>query len=127
MVFEREQIDSGIVKTTIDGVMDLDMSLSSLNDLRNFVHENRLFEAVIHTENASIDVSYNEVGPLITKALEIFNNLDAGAIAFVTDDDTIFGLCRQLQMQLENDKVQVTVFRREQTAMNWLQEIKDSV
>ncbi len=127
MVYHREKLDSGIVKTTIDGIMNLELSLSSLDDLTRYINNNRLFEAVIHTKNAGINVSYDEATPLITKAQEIFNSLEAGAVAFVADTDMMFGLCRQLQLQLESEKMQLAVFRKEESAMQWLQEIKDSV
>lgn len=127
MVYQRELLESGIVKTTIDGVMDVEKSLSSLDDLSKYVQNNRLFEVAIHTDNASIDVSYEDVAPIVEKALEIFNNLKVGAIAFVSNNDVMFGLCRQLQLQLVNDKVQITVFRNEETAIRWLTEIKSSV
>ena len=127
MVYHREKLDSGIVKTTIDGIMNLELSLSSLDDLTRYINNNRLFEAVIHTKNAGINVSYDEAIPLITKAQQIFNNLEVGAVAFVAATDMVFGLCRQLQLQLESEKMQLSVFRQEEIAMQWLREIKDSV
>lgn len=100
--------------------MDLENSLSSLNDLSRYVTNNRLFEIVIHTENAGVNVAYDDIAPLIAKANEIFSGLDAGAIAFVAANDMLFAQCRQLQLQLESEKVPVCVFREEQPAIEWI-------
>lgn len=103
--------------------MDLKQSLDSLCDLKKFVKDRKLYEIVIHDRNASIDVSYEDSTQLVKEALILFNSLDAGGIAFVADNDLLFALCRQLQMQISNEKVLINVFRYESTAMQWLTEI----
>jgi hypothetical protein len=55
----------------------------------------------------------------------LFKGFKKAAIAFVTDHDPVFGLCRQLQMRIENEYIQLCIFRNEETAMHWLHEIKE--
>ena len=47
-----------------------------------------------------------------------------GALAFVSDEDFVFGLCRQLQIRVDNDFIQMCVFRTEDTARTWLNEMR---
>lgn len=125
MPYSREQLPTGIVKTQIKGVMGHKQSLDSLNDLYSYVNDKKLYELVVHEQGSAVDVGYEEAAVIVSRAKELFSSLDAGAIAFVSDDDLIFGLCRQLQMQI-NNKVQIAVFRNESTAVQWLAELKQA-
>ena len=123
MSYSRSILDSGIISTIVHGQMDLQMSLASLTELSNMTKDNKLYELVVHERGSSINVGFNEAGQLVALAQKIFSGLDEGAIAFVADDDMIFALCRQLQMQVSNEKVQLTVFRNKSTALQWLEEL----
>lgn len=126
MSYTRSILDSGIIRTMVHGRMDLQRSLASLTELSSMTKDRKLYEVVIHEPGSSLDVGFNEASRLVALAQKIFSGLEEGAIAFVADDDMIFALCRQLQMQISNEKVQLTVFRNESTALQWLRELMNS-
>jgi len=47
-------------------------------------------------------------------------------MAFVSNRNYVFGILRQREMRVENEFVQLCVFRSEETALKWLNEMKSS-
>ena len=126
MKFKREKLDTGIVQTEVFGAMDLKQSLASLDDLSTYVENNELYELVIHRDDASISVNFPDSKSIVDRAELLFNNLKQGAIAFVVTNDLDFGLCRQMQSLIGNERVPIKVFRNEAEATQWLVEYKNT-
>ena len=95
-----------------------------VDDLTVYVEGDEIYDLVIHADDTSFRLEPDDIAILVNRVKEVLKVYKRGAIAFVSTDDLMFGICRQIQIQIENEFIQVCVFRTVQTAMNWLHEIK---
>ena len=116
----------GILITTLSGVVTLKEMIEIEDELRSYVRGEDIYQLVLHSDDVEIALDRNESISSAEHFKSILNELRKGAIAFVSDRDFIFGLCRQLQMRVENEFIQMCVFSTEETARKWLLEIKSS-
>jgi hypothetical protein len=123
MAYTRKRLPNGIVETTVSGEIGVSESKASVKDLASFVIDGTLYECVIHSDDANIEVSYDQGSSVVSEASALFNSLRSGAIAFVAESPLVFGLCRQLQMRLDNNLVHLAVFKKRETALLWLEEM----
>lgn len=126
MPHSRHVDSNGILITKLTGVVTLNESIKIQNEMENYVRDEEIYELVIHPGNSKILQNSNESivsSDNVQKNLEKFKK---GAIAFVSKNDYIYAICRQLQMRVENERIQLCVFRTEETALKWLYEIKAS-
>jgi hypothetical protein len=120
-------VDShGVLITKLTGVVTLNESIKIQNELEGYVRDGEIYELVIHPENSKILQDTNESIISADNVQKILGKLRKGAIAFVSNNDYIYAICRQLQMRVENEHIQMCVFRTEETALRWLYEIKSS-
>ena len=97
-------------------------ALDELNALTEGSSE--IYEIVIHEDDLIIDVKKDQIKSLRGKVQSTFKKYQKGALAFVANTDLVFGLCRQLQIMMENDSIAVSVFRSEELARSWIKEIQ---
>ena len=116
----------GVLITTLSGVVTLKEMIEIEDELRSYVRGEDIYELVLHSDDVEIALDRNESITSADHFKSILNELRKGAIAFVSDRDFIFGLCRQLQMRVENEFIQMCVFPSEETARKWLLEIQSS-
>ena len=83
-----------------------------------------IYEIVIHEDDLSIDVNDTQIISIRDKVKSTFVNYKKGALAFVANTDFIFGLCRQLEIMMENVNIAVSVFRSEELARQWIKEMQ---
>ena len=97
-------------------------ALSELNEMTKGSSE--VYEIVIHEDDFKIDVDKNQIKSIRSKVKSTFQHYNKGALAFVANTDLIFGLCRQLEIMMDNDRIAVSVFRSEKLARKWIKEIQ---
>jgi hypothetical protein len=118
-------VDSdGILITTLSGVVTLNEFVHLENDLPNYIKDGCIYELVIHSDDVEVPIGMNDSNNSAKTLKIVMNGLRNGAIAFVSKRDYIFGLCRRMQMLVDNELVQINVFRNEETARKWLNEMK---
>ena len=115
----------GVLITRLTGTITLDELISLQNEMSDYAQDEKFYELVVHEENMEILQSSNESIASANNMKRVLKKFKKAAIAFVAGNDLAFGLCRQLQMRLENECLQLSVFRDEETALKWLYEIKD--
>lgn len=126
MPHDRHVDSHGVVITRLTGVVTLNESIEIQNELGNYVRDEEIYELVIHPDNSKIVQNTNESIISSDNVQKVLKKFKKGAIAFVADNDYIYGICRQLQMRVDNEHIQLCVFRTEETALKWLYEIKSS-
>jgi hypothetical protein len=126
MPHSRHVDPNGILITMLTGVVTLDELIEVQKELVNYVRDEEIYELVIHPDDSEIIQNVNESILSAENVQKILRKIKKGAIAFVSNNDYVYGLCRQLQMRVENDRFQLCVFRTEETALKWLCEIKAS-
>lgn len=125
MPHTRNLDSHGVLITRLTGTVTLDDLIDLQNDMPGYAKDEEYYEMVVHEENIKISQDTNESMISANNMKRIFKGFKRAAIAFVTDHDLVFGLCRQLQMRIENEYIQLCVFRNEETAIQWLHEIKE--
>lgn len=125
MPHTRSLDSHGVLITRLTGTVTLDDLISLQNDMPAYAQDKEFYELVVHEQNMNILQNSSESIASAGNMKRVLGNFKKAAIAFVTSHDLVFGLCRQLQMRLENEYIQLCVFRNEETAVNWLHEIKD--
>ena len=116
----------GVLITTLSGVVTLKEMIELEDELRSYVHGEDVYELVLHSDDVEITLDRNESIISANHIKSILNEFRNGAIAFVSDKDFIFGLCRQLQIRAQNEFIQMCVFPTEEAARKWLLEMKSS-
>lgn len=116
----------GVLITTLSGVVTLKEMIELEDETRSYVHGEDIYELVLHSDDVEIALDMNESIISANHVKSILNEFRNGAIAFVSDRDFIFGLCRQLEIRAQNEFIQMSVFPTEETARKWLLEIQSS-
>ena len=96
------------------------------DELHSYLHDGEIYELVIHKPGTMMNLDMDDANESADNIRKVMRDINRGAIAFVSDEDLVFGLCRQLQIRVGNDFVQMCVFRSEETALIWLNEMKSS-
>ncbi len=119
-------VDShGVLITRLTGTVTLDDLIALQNEMPRYERDGEFYELVVHEQYMEILQDSDESIASANNMKKILKGFKKAAIAFVTYHDLVFGLCRQLQMRLENEYIQLCVFRNEETALKWLHEIKE--
>lgn len=126
MPYSRKLDDQGILITTFSGDVRVNESIELQNELVNYSHNGEIYELVLHPDGVNIEQNIKDSEASAENARSAMKKLKRGAIAFVSNSDYAFGILRQLQMRVENDFIQMAVFRNEETARKWLLEMKNS-
>lgn len=124
MPHSRHVDADGILITTMSGVVPLKEVIELQNEILSYVRDEEFYELVLHPDDADMELDSNESIISADNVKRVLKKLRKAAIAFVSNKDYIFGLCRQLEIRVENEFIQMCVFRTEETALQWLLEIK---
>ena len=92
--------------------------------MHNYVIDGEIYELFVHSSDLEMHWSSSEALVSADTFINTLKRLKKAAIAFVSDNNFVFGICRQLQMRVENEFIQMCVFRNEDTAHSWLLELK---
>ena len=98
MPYNRTMGSDGILVTTVSGSAGSRMNSEMVSDLPNHFPGDRIYELVVIDAGTEVKLEFNASFDSITEVRRILGRYRHGAIAFVSEQDVIFGLCRQLQM-----------------------------
>ncbi|MFC1494750.1 hypothetical protein ACFL6W_05675 [Thermodesulfobacteriota bacterium] len=126
MPYSRHVDEDGILITTLSGVVTLNELIELQNKLHNYAQYEEIYELVIHPTDVEIVLESKESEFSADNVKIIMRKFKRGAIAFVSNKDFVYGILRQLQMRAENEYIQMSVFKNEETALKWLKEMKAS-
>ena len=125
MKISRDVEPTGLIVTHFGSRHTYDDAIDALNELVEITRgSSEVYEIIIHEHDLEIDVSDKHITELRGKVKSTFNEYTKGALAFVASADYIFGLCRQLQMMIENECIAASVFRTEELARKWITEMQ---
>ena len=126
MAHSRYVDTDGNLVTIIFGNVTIDEIKGLQDELTGYLSNGELYELVIHKEGVRMNLSSQDATASADNLRKIMRVIKKAALAFVSDENFVFGLCRQLQIRAENDFVQMCVFRTEDTARKWLNEMRTS-
>lgn len=118
--------DKGILVTTLSGMVTLKEFGGLQEDLHNYIRDGQLYELVLHSDDFVTPLDGEESVVSANTMKSVLKGVKRAAIAFVTNGDLAYGLCRQLQVRSESKFVQLCVFRTETTARAWLSEMQSA-
>jgi hypothetical protein len=116
----------GILITTLSGLVTMKELIELEWGLPSYIRDESFYELILHSDDVKVVIDRDESTTSSNTLKIVIEGLKKGAIAFVSDRDYIFALCRQLEMRVDNERIQVRVFRTEETARKWLHEIRSS-
>lgn len=125
MSYKREQEADGLVVTHVSGLVSSKEGARTLEDLESYIKDGQLNEIIIYDPDAELQFNYQVTNSSLAMAARVFKGVRA-RIAFVSKDDLIYGLCRQLQAFLADENILINVFRTEKSARNWIKEMNES-
>ena len=124
MPHSRNVDENGILITKLSGNVLLKELMELQNELYQYADNDEIYEMVIHPDSVEVKQDSNESIISADNVKSVMEKFKKGAIAFVANRDYVFGILRQLQMRVQNEFIQMTVFRNEETALKWLIEMK---
>ena len=89
-----------------------------------FQFEHEIFELVINCKDVELVFSRAEEKLIVEKIQETFSHFESGGLAIVAKTDLVFGLSRVLQSSIEKERIAVAVFRSEELARRWIEEVR---
>jgi len=124
MPHSRSVDNSGVVITTLSGMVTLKEFVEIQIELRSYIHEGEVYELVLHSDDFRTALDGDETLTSAESLQNLLKGVRRAAIAFVSRQAFAYGLCRQLQMRAQSEFVQICVFRTEETARAWLREMQ---
>ena len=125
MKISRQQEPSGLVLTRFGGNHSTEDALDALTELVQMTEKSgQVYEIVVHEDDFTIDLGDEQIIDIRERVRLAFTNYKKGGLAFVSNKDLIFGLCRQLGLMMDNENIAVAVFRTEELARKWIEEIQ---
>ena len=126
MPHTRNVDTDGILITKLSGIVKLKELIELQNELLSYVRDEELYEMVIHPDDVELQQSIVESELSADNVKRVLKGVRKATIAFVTNNDFVFGLLRQLEMRVEDELTRISVFRTEESALKWLHEMKSS-
>ena len=115
----------GLIITHFGGLHTYADAIEALDELLEINKGKRqIYEIVINEEDIKLDVSREEEQLINRRVISTFENFERGALAVVAKTDLVFALTRMLSTIIENERIAISVFRSEDLARKWIQEIR---
>ena len=125
MLIKRQLEEDDIIVTHFGGLHTYDDAEKSLNELLEINKgKNQIYEIVINYDDITLRFNREEEQALSDKVKSTFEKFDYGALAIVANLDIVFGLSRMLEASIENERIAISVFRSEELARKWIQEMR---
>jgi hypothetical protein len=84
-----------------------------------------IYEVVINEEDISLHFTKEEEQLLIKKVESVYSSFLNGALAVVANNDFVFGMSRLLEFSIQNERIAISIFRSEELARRWIDEIRE--
>ena len=123
MPYNRIKEPDGLVITEVFGDISPQEQTATFENLESYIENNELNEIIIHSPDTDIDENYEITKNSLAIAARVLKGVKV-RIAFVSGNDLIYNLCRQLQSFLVDENIVINVFRTENAARNWMKEVK---
>ena len=114
----------GVLITKLSGVVTLEELNEIQNELHSYVRDEELYELVIHRDDVKMVQSIVESTISADNVKRVLKMVRKATIAFVANQDFVFGLLRQLEMRVADEFIRMSVFRTEESALKWLNEMR---
>ncbi len=125
MAIHRIKEEDGLIVTNFSGKHTYNDAVQALDDLLLMKRdEHEIFELVINCKDIQLVFSRAEEKLIAEKIQETFSHFESGGLAIVAKTDLVFGLSRVLQSSIENERIAVAVFRSEELARRWIEEVR---
>lgn len=125
MITHRHMEGSGLIITHFGGKHTYDDAMNALEELQEMLGEkDEVYEIILHSDDLKTTLSKEQEAVLREQLRHAYRNYNRGAIAFVSNKDWMYGACRQFEIMMENEKIAISVFRSEELARKWIDEIK---
>ncbi|MBU0985826.1 MAG: hypothetical protein KKH68_01125 [Proteobacteria bacterium] len=122
---QRQIEKDGLIVTHFGGLHTYEDAAEALNELLEINKgKKQIYEIVINDDDIKLDFTRVEEQLIFGKVKSTFENFDHGALAVVANHDIVFGLSRMLAITIENEQIAVSVFRSEDLARKWIQEMR---
>lgn len=123
---QRHIEKDGLIVTLFGGPHTYEDAKEALNELLKINKGKKaIYEIVINDDDITLDVSRKEEQLVVDNVKSTFEKFEHGALAIVANYDFVFGLSRVLAATIENERIVVSVFRSEDLARKWIQEIRE--
>jgi len=125
MATHRIKEEDGLIVTRFSGkhtFRDASLALDELLVLNT--GESEIFELVINSEDIEIAFTRVEEKLIAEKTEDAFSQFESGGLAIVAKTDLVFGLSRVLQSSIDNERIAIAVFRSEELARKWIEEVR---
>lgn len=124
MALKRTVGADGVLITEVYGAFRKEESFRLIDDVPHYISNHQLYEIVLISDELEVAQEYPNFFTLQARARSVFDMVERGAIAYVAKSDLVFGLCRQFQAAVDNEHLQLCVFRSFDTAKQWILEMK---
>lgn len=124
MPFTRTKEPDGLVITRVFGEISPQERTETIEDLGSYIENNQLNEIIVHSPDTDLDENYEITKHSLAMAARVFKGVKA-RIAFVSGNDLIYNLCRQLQTFLTDENIVINVFRTENAARTWMKKVQN--
>jgi hypothetical protein len=115
----------GLIVTHFGGLHTYDDVEEALNELLEINKgKKHIYEIVVNDDDIKLDFTKAEEQLIFTKVKSTFGKFERGALAVVAGHDLVFGMSRMLEINIENEQIAVSVFRTEDLARKWIQEMR---
>lgn len=125
MPITRKFEGENLVVTVLSGQVshyELQQSLDELPKIAPNLYE--WFELVVCDHDLQVETSNKMNKIIFNMAVHVFNKFEKATISVVCPTDKAFRLARRLETNIVNEKIDVSVFRTEETARKWIDEIR---
>lgn len=123
MPFKRVKESDGLVITRVSGKITPKEQADTIENLESYIVDHQLNEIIIHSPDTDLDENYEITKNSLAMAARVFKGVKV-RIAFVSGNDLIYNLCRQLQSFLADENIVINVFRTEPAARKWMKQAK---
>ena len=125
MKLKRQVEEDGIIVTRFGGVHTYNDAREALEELLELKKgRESIYEIVINDDDIDLKMNREEEQLLINDVERTYARFDIGALAVVASNVLVFGLSRMLEMSIQNERIAVSVFRSEELARKWIQDIR---
>lgn len=115
----------GLIVTHFCGLHTYKDAKEALDELTEINKgKKQIYEIVINADDIELDFSPAEEQLISNDVNSTLEKFERGALAVVTSHDFVFGLTRMLDNETENKHIEVSVFRTEDAARKWIQELR---
>lgn len=122
---QRQIEKDGLIVTNFGGLhtyKDAEEALIELLEINK--DKKQIYEIVVNDDDLKLEFTREEEQLLVGMVKSTFQEFERGALAIVASHDFVFGLSRVLEITIENERIAVSVFRSEDLARKWIQEIR---